>query len=73
MKLQMSLNIADSKLFQKSMNELATYYSEVIEDPRYKPQEEFTYSLFKKVIKKAQNEEKLLIIWNQLTGSMTRV
>ena len=73
MKLQMSLNIVDSKLFQKSMTELTSYYSEVMEDPKTRPLEEFTYSLFKKVIAKAPTEEKLVIIWNQLTSTMTRV
>lgn len=73
MKLQMSLNITDNKLFYKSMNELVTYYSEVIEDARYKPQEAFVYSLFRKLINKTKDEEKMVILWNQLTAFMIRL
>jgi len=73
MKLQMSLNITDNKLFYKSMNELVTYYAEVIEDQRYKPQEAFVYSLFRKLINKTNDEEKMIILWNQLTAFMIRL
>jgi len=69
----MSLNVTDNKLFQKSINELVTYYSEIIEDPKYQLQESFVYSLFKSFIKRIENEDKMFILWNQLTAFMIRV
>jgi len=69
----MSLNIIDNKLFQKSMNELVSYYSEIIEEPKYKLQEAFVYSLFKNLINRIENEDKMFIFWNQLTAFMIRV
>lgn len=55
------------------MNELVSYYAEVIEDPKFKLQEAFVYSLVKNLIPRIENEEKVIILWNQLTAFMIRV
>ena len=73
MKLQMSLNISDSKLFQKLVNELMSYYIDVYDDVKYRQQEEYVFSIFKKLIGKTNNEEKIVVILNQVTAFMIRV
>jgi len=68
------MGMSNSKLFQRAVNDLVTFYSEIIlDDKKFKDQEEFIYNLLNKLIKKSNNEELLLSLYNQLTGFLTKV
>lgn len=68
----MSLNIIENRLFQKTINEILFYYLEIIEE-KNQLQKDFVNSLFKKLIWNMKKDEKIIIIWNQLTAFLIKV
>lgn len=68
------MGMSNSNLFQRAVNDLIAFYSELLtDDKKFKVQEEFVYRLLNKLIKKANNEENLLSLYNQLIGFLTKV